>query len=111
MNIHKFIEEFIDLSNAYNTDKYLEKWHEDAVLEDPSVGKVFKGHSDIRNYFESYFIGYKTHTQLEALKIISENEAHIEVKFTGEFPEGKISGTFEFIFSAGKIERAKADLK
>ena len=38
------------------------------------------------------------------------NKAYLEVEFTGEFPEGKIIGSFDFIFSNGKIASVKADL-
>lgn len=110
MEIHSFINDWLEKSNAYDTKNYLEKWHENAVLDDPSVGKEFKGHLGIKKYFESYFIGYKTQTRLVQLEIVSDNEAHIEVEFTGEFPEGKIGGTFDFTFKDGKIDRAKADL-
>jgi len=111
MDINQFIKEWLAAGNAYDTKAYLEKWQEDAVLDDPSVGQVFRGHSGIRKYFESYFIGYRTQTRLEKLEIISDNEAHIEVEFTGEFPEGKIGGTFELVFKEGRIDKAKADLK
>ncbi|MFC6101434.1 nuclear transport factor 2 family protein [Olivibacter domesticus] len=110
MDINLFIQEFITISNAYDTKNYLDKWHTNAVLDDPSVGQVFKGHAGIEKYFESYFIGYKTQSRLIRLAIISDNEAHIEVAFTGDFPEGKIDGVFDFIFSDGKIAAAKADL-
>ena len=110
MDINLFIEDFIAVSNAYDTKSYLERWHTNAVLDDPSVGRVFNGHPGIKDYFESYFIGYKTQTRLVSLKVISENEAHIEVEFTGDFPEGKIGGTFDFTFREGKIAAAKADL-
>lgn len=111
MDINAFIKDWLDKSNAYDTKNYLEKWQENAVLDDPSVGQVFKGHSGIKKYFESYFIGYKTQTRLIKLNIISDNEAQVEVEFTGEFPEGKIGGTFDFTFKDGKIDKAKADLK
>lgn len=110
MDIKAFVKDWLDISNAYDMKNYLEKWQENAVLDDPSVGQIFKGHSGIRKYFESYFIGYKTQTRLIKLDIISENEAHIEVEFTGEFPEGKIGGLFDFTFKDNKIEKAKADL-
>ncbi|UOE37559.1 nuclear transport factor 2 family protein [Chryseobacterium oryzae] len=110
MDIPAFINTFIIISNAYKTDNYLELWQDHAVLDDPSVGQVFKGHSGIKNYFESYFIGYKTQTRLVKLYIISDNKAHIEVEFTGEFPEGKIGGIFDFTFKEGRIYKAKADL-
>ncbi|PZU85423.1 MAG: hypothetical protein DI529_10090 [Chryseobacterium sp.] len=110
MNIDIFIQEFIASSNAYDTESYLDKWHKNAILDDPSVGKVFKGHTGIRNYFESYFIGYKTQTRLVRLDVITDNEVHIEVEFTGDFPEGKIRGIFDFTFKEGRIAKAKADL-
>jgi len=110
MDIKLFIEDWLAVSNAYDTEKYLDKWHKNAILDDPSVGQVFKGHSGIKNYFESYFIGYRTQTRLVTLDTISDNEAHIEVEFTGEFPEGKIGGMFDFTFKDGKIAKAKADL-
>ena len=110
MNIKAFIKDFLAVSNAYDTEKYLDKWHTYATLDDPSVGQVFRGHSGIKKYFESYFIGYKTQTRLVKLDIISDNEVHTKVEFTGEFPEGKIGGILDFTFKDGKIAKAKANL-
>lgn len=110
MKIKKFIEDWLAASNSYETNNYLEKWNKDAFLEDPSIGQVFKGHLGIKKYFEDYFIGYKTKTRLVNLEIISDNAAHIDVEFTGQFPEGKIGGVFDFIFEDGKIAFAKANL-
>jgi hypothetical protein len=109
-DIKSFIKEWLALSNAFDTDSYLKKYHDDAVLDDPSVGEVFKGHAGIRKYFEAYFIGYKTQTRLLKLDILTDHSAHIEVEFTGEFPGNKIKGIFDFTFRAGKIASAKAEL-
>ena len=81
-----------------------------AVLDDPSVGRKFVRHNGIRDYFDSYFIGYRTQTKLINLATVDEENAHVEVAFTGEFPEGKIGGTFDFKFKHGKICFVKADL-
>lgn len=110
MEYKTFISDFLSVSNAYGTENYLHFWHKNATLDDPSVGEVFKGHSGIRKYFEDYFIGYKTQTRLVKMEIINDNEIHTEVEFTGEFPGGKIGGTFDFSFKDGKIENAKAEL-
>lgn len=110
MDIKTFIQEWLTLSNTYDTEGYLKKYHKNAVLDDPAVGRVFKGHSGIRKYFQDYFIGYQTQTRLIKLNIISNNSAYLEVEFTGEFPEGRIGGIFEFTFKDGKIESAKANL-
>lgn len=110
MDIEAFIRDWMRLSNAYDTEGYLEKWHEDALLDDPSVGRIFKGRPGIRTYFENYFIGHHTQTRLMKLNRISDTRASIEVEFSGEFPEGKIGGMFDFTFKDGKIAKAKADL-
>ncbi len=109
MDIKAFLSDWIAVSNSYNTEKYLEKYLEDAVLNDPSVGRKFVGHNGIRDYYTSYFIGYKTQTKLMKSDI-GDNKAHLEVEFTGEFPEGRIGGMFDFTFKDEKIATIKADL-
>lgn len=109
MNIETFINAWIAVSNSYDTEKYLEFYLNDAILDDPSVGRKFVGHNGIKEYFVSYFIGYKTQTELRKLEI-KDNTAYLEVEFTGDFPEGKIGGSFDFIFKNNKIEFVKADL-
>ena len=109
MDISAFLTDWIAVGNSYQTEKYLEFYLADAVLDDPSVGKKFVGHQGIRNYFTSYFIGYKTRTRMVKLDI-KKNAAYLEVEFTGEFPEGKIGGSFDFAFRHGKIASIKADL-
>ncbi|MBG6233808.1 ketosteroid isomerase-like protein [Pedobacter sp. CAN_A7] len=110
MNIQGFITKWIAASNAFDTEKYLGLYLQDAILDDPSVGRKFEGHSGIKQYFDNYFIGYQTRTAQTALKIVDEENAHLEVEFTGDFPEGKIGGTFDFTFKDGKIAFVKADL-
>ncbi len=109
MDINAFIVDWITISNSYDTEKYLQKYLSNAVLDDPSVGRKFVGHKGIREYYTSYFIGYKTQTKLTSLDV-KDNTAHLEVEFTGEFPEGKIDGMFDFVFEGDKIATVKADL-
>lgn len=110
MNTETFIKNWIAASNAFDSEKYLSFYLPEAVLDDPSVGRKFKGHNGLQQYFDSYFIGYNTHTEQVTLKIIDEGNAHLEVLFTGDFPEGKIGGTFDFKFKEGKIAFVRADL-
>jgi len=110
MDIEKFIEQWISIGNSYDTEKYLEFYTEDVVMDDPSVGRKFIGKNGIKEYFESYFIGYKTQTKITNLVVKDVNQAHLEVEFTGDFPEGKIGGTFDFTFRDGKIAFLLADL-
>ncbi len=109
MDIKTFIADWIAVSNSYNTKKYLSFFSKDAVLDDPSVGSTFPGHKGIKEYYNSYFIGYKTQTRLLKTKL-RKNAAYIEVEFTGEFPEGKIKGMFDFTFGEDKIKTVKAAL-
>ena len=110
MEIRKFINDWIATGNSYDVKGYLGFYQADAVLDDPSVGRVFKGHAGIEQYFRDYFIGYKTHTRLVRLNI-NEHSALLDVEFTGNFPEGKLAGSFDFRFREGKIVYVKADLK
>jgi ketosteroid isomerase-like protein len=105
-----FINDWITAANQFDTEKYLSFYLPGAILDDPSVGKKFKGHEGIRDYFVSYFIGYQTHTTLVKLQVADDTHVHVEVAFTGEFPEGKIGGTFDITLKEGKIAFIKADL-
>lgn len=110
MNIKTFIDGWIEAGNTFDTAKYLNFYLTDAVLDDPSVGRKFLGHEGIEDYFNSYFIGYNTHTEIVSLDISNEDQVHLEVKFTGDFPEGEIGGTFDITFKNNKIYYLKADL-
>ncbi|SEA61601.1 nuclear transport factor 2 family protein [Pedobacter hartonius] len=110
MDIKQFIKDWILVGNSYDTEKYLAFYTEDAVLDDPSVGRKFSGKNGIKEYFESYFIGYKTQTRKVDLVVKNTDQAHLEVEFRGDFPEGKIGGTFDFTFKEGKIALLSADL-
>jgi ketosteroid isomerase-like protein len=110
MNIDKFIDDWLNASNDFDTLKYLEFYAPDAILDDPSVGRKFIEHKGIRDYFESYFIGYNTHTKLLNMNIKDEENIHLEVDFTGDFSEGKLGGIFALKFKNQKIIFAKADL-
>jgi ketosteroid isomerase-like protein len=110
MDIQTIIDNWIAAGNAYDTEKYLRFYAEDAVLDDPSIGRKFRGHKGINEYFDSYFIGYKTQTKLVRIDMADAENVHVEVHFTGDFPEGEIGGTFDLTFKDGKITFATADL-
>ena len=77
----------------------MEKYLKDAVLNDSSVGRKFVGHKGIREYYNSYFIGYKTQTKLVKL-VIQDTTTHMKLEFTDEFQEGKLGGLFDFTFNS-----------
>lgn len=110
MDIQTTINEWIAAGNSFDAAKYLDFYADDAVLDDPSVGRVYKGREEIKQYFNSYFIGYKTQTKLVSVESGEQDHFHVEVKFTGDFPEGNIGGIFDLTFKDGKIAFVKADL-
>ena len=110
METRKLITSWIAAGNEYDTEKYLSFYLPDAILDDPSVGRKFVGHKGIRSYFDSYFIGYNTQTILVNLVIEDETHAHVEVAFTGDFPEGNVGGSFDITFEEGKMAFVRADL-
>ena len=110
MDIKTFINEWIKATNNFDTTKYLSFYLTDAILDDLSVGRKFLGHAGIEDYFNSYFIGYNTHTEIIGLKVLGEDQVYLEVNFSGDFPEGEIGGTFAITFKNNKISYLKADL-
>ena len=84
MSTETLIKNWIAISNSYDTEKYLEFYLKDAILDDPSVGRKFVGHAGIKDYFESYFIEYKTQTKLKKLEIR-------KLKNPNPFPEDNFS--------------------
>jgi len=103
------IARWIDVSNNFDTAGYLSFFTEGASIDDPSIGDVFEGEAGLRNYFETYFIGYKTQTRVLS---ISPDEffTHVVVDFTGIFPGGQTGGIFDLTFDGDKIATIRADL-
>ncbi|RYJ42397.1 hypothetical protein [Flavobacterium beibuense] len=75
MEIKEFIDSWLEATNSIDTKHYLDFFLPEAILDDPSVGEKFTGHSGIKYYFESYFIGYNTQTVLNELIVNKDNSA------------------------------------
>jgi len=104
------ITSWLEATNSHRADAYLAFFTKDAVLDDPSVGEVFKGRSGIKKYYDSYFIGYNTQTELVSIEPRAEF-VHVEVNFTGDFPGGQTGGIFDMTFAPdGLISHIRADL-
>lgn len=106
---HAVIEEWIAATNTHETSRYLSYFTDDAVLDDPSVGRVFERREGIADYFESYFVGYDTHTRLVRIDV-EDGHLHVEVEFTGDFPGGRAGGIFDISFAGAKLAHVRADL-
>jgi ketosteroid isomerase-like protein len=103
------IEKWIAAANAHDKAKYLAFFSDDAVLDDPSVGRKFRGRAGIGRYFDAYFIGYNTRTRLVSVEP-EDKHLHVEVHFTGDFPGGKTGGIFDVTFKGDEISFVHADL-
>jgi ketosteroid isomerase-like protein len=103
------VSDWIAATDSHDLDAYLACFTEDAVLDDPSVGRQFHGREGLSEYFRSYFIGYNTRTRLLRTEPRGET-LHVEVDFTGDFPGGQTGGVFDLVFDGDRISRAVADL-
>lgn len=103
------IEKWLAATDALDKAKHLAFFTEDAVLDDPSVGRKFEGRAEIGKYFDEYFTGYKTRTRLVSIAP-KDGRFHVEVLFTGDFPGGKIGGFFDVTFRDDKISLVRAGL-
>lgn len=105
----RLVEDFIRATNAFDTEAAMALFAEDAVIDDISVGGQFAGKTRIRDYLETYFVGYRTVTKLLLLEPIDDRQVIAHVDFTGNF--GHETGQLRLCVNAhGLIERIDADL-
>lgn len=103
------IREWVRAANRFDSSAYLSFFARDAVVNDPSVGRSFEGVNEIAEYFDAYFMGYETHTEIEEIEARGIVD-HVEVVFTGTFPEGVVRGVFDVTFEGDTISRVNANL-
>lgn len=87
--MEKLIGKFIVSANAFDAKTILSLFSLNAVIDDVSVGKTFKGASGVREYFEEYFVGYHTATKLDSIEVLDDRHAKAQVDFTGDFGHEK----------------------
>ncbi len=105
----KLIEQFLDTTNAFDIEASLIFFADNAVIDDVSVGKKFNGKEGVRDYLETFFVGYKTKTKLDSIEIINAFNIKAKVDFTGDF--GHEKGGLNFKFNEiGLIEAVDAYL-
>lgn len=108
--MQKLVETFIRTANAFDIDGALSLFTPDAVIDDVSVGDAFVGKAGIRRYFERFFIGYNTASQLLSIEDLDGFNATVRLDFTGDF--GHEIGVLKIAINAdGLIERIDADLE
>lgn len=103
------VADWIAATDEHDLERYLAHFTEDAVLDDPSVGRQFRGRDGLTEYVRSYFIGYRTRTRLLHTEA-RDDHLHVEVDFTGDFPGGQTGGIFDLVFDGDRIAHATADL-
>ncbi len=95
--------------NSYNIDEILNFFHEDAVIEELSIGRTLATPDEIKAYFIDYFVSYKTKTKLKTYKF--EDGLHkVNVSFTGNFSSHGADGYLNFKIFDHKIIKITADL-
>lgn len=103
-------DRLISAINALDFDAALALFTPEAVIDDPSVGEIFEGHSGILDYFERFFRGYHTTTRFLSLTEYRSGRARLRVDFTGDF--GHEIGLLDITTNDdGKILHIKANLE
>jgi ketosteroid isomerase-like protein len=109
-NLRKTADAFIAATNSCDVDAVLKLFAPDAVIDDPSTGHCFDGHTGIRAYIEQFFVGYHTVTRFLSLESLSADLARVRVDFTGDF--GHEIGLLDMsVDAAGMIVRINASLE
>lgn len=108
--LRSIADSLIAATNALDAERALPLFTPDAVIDDPSTGHRFDGHTGIRDYIERYFIGYQTVTRFLSIKSLGHNRACVRVDFTGDF--GHEIGLLDLsLDEGGLIVRIDADLE
>lgn len=101
---------FIATTNAGDVDAALKLFAPHALIDDPSTGHCFEGHTGIRTYIQQFFVGYHTVTRLLSLENLGTGLARVRVDFTGDF--GHEIGLLDMsVDAAGIIVRIDASLE
>lgn len=108
--LRKTADAFIAATNSCDVDAVLKLFAPDAVIDDPSTGHCFDGHTGIRVYIEQFFVGYHTVTRLLSVENPRAGLARVRVDFTGDF--GHEIGLLDMsVNAAGSIVRIDASLE
>ncbi len=93
-NLKTIVQQFIKAINQFDVKTALTLFANDAVIDDISVGRKFKNKAGVQTYLDTYFVGYKTKTKLESLKLVDKTHAIAQVDFAGDF--GHETGALKF---------------
>ena len=106
----KLADALIAATNAFDVDGVISLFSPTAVIDDPSTGQCFEGHTGIRDYVERYFVAYHTVTRILSIEHLALDRARIRVDFTGDF--GHEIGRLDLkVDEPGAIARIDADLE
>lgn len=106
----EIVATYIDASNRLEVKDYVATFALDATIKEDSIGKELVGRSEIANYFTTYFVNTKTHTELLDYTIKGDT-VNMRVMFRGNFSGGEIVGLYHFLLKDGLIQELKADLE
>ncbi|MBI4921544.1 MAG: nuclear transport factor 2 family protein [Devosia nanyangense] len=83
--MNKLIRKFIAATNAFDVETALSLFAANSVIEDVSVGTKFVGTTGVREYLETYFVGYHTVSKLMSVEMVDHHQAKAHLDFTGDF--------------------------
>lgn len=66
--MQKFVDNFIQTTNALDIDGALSLFTPDAAIDDVSVGDAFVGSDGVRLYLERFFAGHNTRSRLLSIQ-------------------------------------------
>lgn len=109
MQMKKQVKQFIDEINVFNIETVLQLFADDAIIDDVSVGRKFSTKKGVKEYLETFFVGYNTKTRLDSIEVTADFNVSTKVDFTGDF--GHEKGGLKFSFNQeGLITRVDAYL-
>lgn len=111
LNLYKEkVDALIASANAFDIPAVMTFFAPDAVINDIAVGTSFLGTSGVLDYFERYFVGYETATEIMSILPLGDNQLRARADFTGNF--GHEIGRLDMAFNDEcLISHMEADLE
>jgi len=106
----KIVSKYIKASNEHDMESYLNTFAKEGIIKEESVGSLLVGSEEIGHYFETYFINYRTTTEILEYRV-NTNVIDMRVLFTGDFPGNKVIGSYQFVVENDQIVKLTADLE
>ncbi|KQX44658.1 nuclear transport factor 2 family protein [Paenibacillus sp. Root444D2] len=109
-SLPEIVSDYIKASNEHDLESYMNTFADNGIIIEESIGSMLVGSQEIGGYFQTYFINYRTCTEILEYDV-NNNVIDMRVLFTGDFPGNKVIGIYQFFLESDRIVKLRANLE